>query len=138
MSSLIKTHNKRILSNNTVDDTRKGCNYRDGVASCPMRGNCLDKSMVYKADVSTSRGMKHCYGQTFKTFKERFYQHDLRNSHKADSTTLSQFVWKIRATETSAKPYLLGGRTCQLCILIDLFIKKIPISCTTFLQVFYK
>ena len=75
MASLIKTHNKRILSNNTVDDTRKGCNCRDGVASCPMRGNCLDKSMVYKADVSTSRGMKHYYGQTFRTFKERFYGH---------------------------------------------------------------
>ena len=128
MASLIKTHNKRILSNNTVDDTRKGCNCRDGVASCPMRGNCLDKSMVYKADVSTSRGMKHYYGQTFRTFKERFYghQHDLRNSHKADSTTLSQFVWKMReqgeqplitwSKVTSAKPYLIGGRTCQLCI----------------------
>ena len=54
------------------------------------------------------------------------HQHDLRNSHKADSTTLSQFVWKMReqgeqplitwSKVTSAKPYLIGERTCQLCI----------------------
>ena len=70
----------------------------------------------------------HYYGQTFRTFKERFYghQYDLRNSHKAESTTLSQYFWKMRelgeqpeilwSKVTSAKPYLLGGRTCQLCI----------------------
>jgi hypothetical protein len=128
MSALIKSHNKMILSNNTVKDTMKGCNCRDGVASCPMGGNCLDKSMVYKAEVSTSRGKKHYYGQTYRTFKERFYghQHDLRHNHKAESTTLSQYVWKMReqgeqplitwSKVTSAKPYMLGGRACQLCI----------------------
>ena len=86
------------------------------------RGNCVYKSMVYKAEVSTSTCKKHYYGQTFRTFKERFYghQHDLQNSHKSDSTTLSQYVWKMKelveqpeiswSKVTSAKSYLLGGR----------------------------
>ena len=34
---LFPSHNKMILSTNTVDDTRKGCNWRIGVAACPMR-----------------------------------------------------------------------------------------------------
>ena len=40
-----------------------------------MRGNCLDKSMIYKAEVTVSGQNKHCFGQPFRTFKERFYGH---------------------------------------------------------------
>ena len=128
MSAIIKSHNKKILSGKVVDNVRKGCNCRGGVAVCPMRGSCLDKSMIYKAEVTTTMDKKHYYGQTFRTFKERFYGHqsDLRNHAKAESTTLSKYVWQERnkgeepeirwSKLSTAKPYSLGGRSCPLCL----------------------
>ena len=91
-----------------------------------MLGSCLDKSMIYKAEVTTTTDKKHYYGQTFRTFKDRFYGHqsDLRNQGKAESTTLSKYVWQERnkgeepeiiwSKLSSAKPYSLGGRSCPL------------------------
>ena len=52
MSSFIKAHNRWILSDRLVDTAKQGCNCREGVNNCPLRGDCLDKSMVYKADVT--------------------------------------------------------------------------------------
>ena len=84
--------------------------------------------MIYKAEVTTATEKRHYYGQTFKTFKERFYGHqsDLRTQGKAESTTLSKFVWQERSKGeeleikwsklSSAKPYTLGGRSCPLCL----------------------
>ena len=128
MSSVIKSHNKKVLSGNVVEYARKGCNCRGGATTCPMRGSCLDKSMIYKAEVTTTTEKRHYYSQTFRTFKDRFYGHqsDLRSQGKADSTTLSKFVWQERSKGeepeikwsklSSAKPYTLGGRSCPLCL----------------------
>jgi hypothetical protein len=121
MSSVIKSHNKKVLSGSVVENDRKGCNY-------PMRGSCLDKSMIYKAEVTTTIDKKHYYGQTFRTFKDRLYGHqrDQRNHGKAESTTFSKYVWQERkegeepeiiySKLSSAKPYSLGGRSCPLCL----------------------
>ena len=73
MSSVIKSHNKKVLSGNVVEHTRKGCNCRGGATTCPIGGSCLDKSMIYKTEVTTATEKRHYYGQTFRTFKERFY-----------------------------------------------------------------
>ena len=94
-----------------------------------MRGNCLDREMVYKAEVQTHQGPRHYYGQTARTFKERFYGHtsDLRHREKTNSTALSKFVWKFRDTTgedpeitwsklKSARPYSVGSAKCSLCL----------------------
>ena len=90
MSAVISNHNKRILSSSRAVQNNPGCNCRDGEDTCPMGGKCLDREMVYKAEVKTSQGNVHYYGQTARTFKERFYGHtsDLRHRSKTDSTTL--------------------------------------------------
>ena len=113
MSSVIKAHNKKILSGMVVDNSRKGCNCRGGLAVCPMQRNCLHKSMVYKAEVTTDMENKHYYGQTFRTFKERF-------------CGLSKYLWQERSRgeepeirwskHSSAQPYSLGGGSCLLCL----------------------
>ena len=85
--------------------------------------------MVYKAEVQTHQGPRHYYGQTARTFKERFYGHtsDLRHREKTNSTTLSKFVWKFRDTTgedpgitwsklKSARPYSVGSAKCSLCL----------------------
>jgi hypothetical protein len=95
MSLVVKSHNKKVLSGSAVENARKGFNCRGGITTCPMPESCLDKSMIYKAEVTTTTEKKHYYRQTFRTFKDRFYGHqsDLRNQGKAESTTLSKYVW---------------------------------------------
>ena len=128
MASVINTHNRRVLSSNKqVEGVRKGCNCRTGVANCPFNGSCLDKGMIYKAEVTSSWGSKHYYGQTSRTFKERYnnHQYDMRHHNQASSTTLSTYIWKIKDTGeepmikwskvSSSQPYTLGMRSCPLC-----------------------
>ena len=136
MSSIIKAHNRKTLFGRMENPDKQGCNCRGGIANCPMRGECLDKSMIYKAEVTTTMGKKHYYGQTMRTFKERYYGHqsDLRHHSKADSTTLSTYVWRIRdsgeepeitwSKVSSAKPYSLGSRSCSLCLMEKTVIAK--------------
>ena len=47
-----------------MDKARKGCNFQGGMASCPMSGNCLDKSKIYSAEVKTSMENMHIYTLT--------------------------------------------------------------------------
>ena len=53
--------------------------------------------------------MRHYYGQTFRTFKKRYYEYkrDLRQHSKSDSTTLSTYVWRIR--EAGVEPMSESG-----------------------------
>ena len=93
---------------------------RGGLAVCPMQGNCLDKSTVYKAEVSTAMEKKHYYGLAFRTLKERFYGHQsgLRKQAKADSTTLSKYVWQEWSRGKEPKIHLM---TCLSNQTIPLF-----------------
>jgi hypothetical protein len=123
MSSVIKANTKKILSGMVMDNARKGWNCKGGLAVCPMQGNCLDKSRVYKAEVTTAMTKKHFYGQTFRTFKERFYGHqsDLRNQAKADSTTLSKYLWQDGSR--GEEPEIRRSNNCFICAAI-LFRRK--------------
>ena len=93
-----------------------------------MRGECLEPSMIYKAEVVSGKGKRHYYGQTDRTFKERFYGHtsDLRHPSKAKSTSLSTYVWKIRnegedptiswSKVKNARSYNPGNKNCNMCL----------------------
>ena len=128
MQSIIKSHNMKVISRNHRYQQNQGCNCRDGPDSCPFRGNCLDTEMVYKAEAKTTSGSRIYYGQTGRTFKERYYGHvfDFRHRSKIKSTTLSTYVWNCRdrgeepeilwSKHKSAKPYQLGNRRCNLCL----------------------
>ena len=78
--------------------------------------------------VKTTSGSKIYYGQTGRTFKERYYGHtfDFRHRSQTKSTTLSTYVWNCRdrgeepeilwSKHKSAKPYNLGNKRCNLCL----------------------
>ena len=84
--------------------------------------------MIYKAEVVSGKGKRHYYGQTDRTFKERFYGHtsDLRHPSKAKSTSLSTYVWKIRnegedptiswSKVKNARSYNPGNKNCNMCL----------------------
>ena len=56
MSSIIKQHNTKILSNsNNIQNRLCNCRNRN---DCPLNGNCLKKCFVYKAEVTTDQSFK--------------------------------------------------------------------------------
>jgi hypothetical protein len=59
----------------------------------------------------------HYYGQTFGTFKKRFYGHqsDLRSQGKAKSTAFGKRGTRVRSQ------ILNGGRSCPLCLHKDTY-----------------
>ena len=128
MASQIAAHNRKMLGESNEDIQGHGCNCKKGVESCPMSGQCLEKGIVYRADVSTENRRRHYYGLTARRFKQRYYEHqqDLRHEDRADSTTLAGYVWWQRgrgiepdvtwSKVCSANAYRLGGKACQLCL----------------------
>ena len=132
-------HNKKILNCETPNT--EGCNCRNGENSkrCPLDGNCLVESVVYKETVTTNQPSikaKTYHGMTQDTFKQKYYghTHDFKNKDKY-GTTLSRHIWKIkdiksRLSENAqnnfkwnikwqikemAPAYKTGNKDCKLC-----------------------
>ena len=81
MESIISSHNRRLLPQEPVSSTltrpAKECNCRSGIHNCPMKGKCLSKSLIYRAEVSTNQGTMEYIGVASNTFKERYLNHTL-------------------------------------------------------------
>ena len=60
MENLIKQHNARVLKNQEHSEKRS-CNSR-AKDSCPLDGKCLDKCIVYQANVVTSNECNEYFG----------------------------------------------------------------------------
>ena len=61
MAQAISGHNKKLLpSSQTPRNTSppKICNCRQQ-AECPLNGRCLEESVIYSANVTSSDGEKH-------------------------------------------------------------------------------
>ena len=52
MSSVIKSHNARVIKGKVDKSPKKMCNCRVK-NNCPLNGKCLNKSVVYKATVTS-------------------------------------------------------------------------------------
>ena len=140
MKSLINTHNTKLL-NKTVEQTqalansKKTCNCRIK-QECPLQGNCLARTVVYKATITTQTTTKTYVGSTEATFKKRYYAHkaDMNKQANRNNTTLANFVWdaKDRGEEPTvtwqilrnSKSYRCGTRKCDLCLTEKLMILK--------------
>ena len=46
ISSIIKSHNKKILRNDESKSSKSSCNCKD-TSSCPPNGNCLQQNVIY-------------------------------------------------------------------------------------------
>ena len=98
MRNLIKSHNSRVIQNNNRTSTaQKSCNCRKKDA-CPLRGNCLVKSVVYKATVSTIDSSQTYIGISGGEFKTRFNNHNksFRHQKYENETELSKAVWTLK------------------------------------------
>ena len=95
-------HNKIILKkiiNRLNKDDEKRCNCRQRV-NCPTDGKCLTRSLVYKAEVtSTDDNTTQTYiVVTANDFKTRYRNHlkSLRNEKCKHETGLSKHVWNLK------------------------------------------
>jgi hypothetical protein len=89
MSRIIDAHNKSII--NQTPTTSKPCNCRKP-DECPLNGNCLSKSIIYKATVTTSNNTKEYIGLCETTFKTRYNNHksSFKHQHKKNRNNPEQ------------------------------------------------
>ena len=93
---------------NIIDDNKKSkiqksqkktCNCRKP-ADCRFNGQCLIKSIIYQAIVTTEDdGSKETYiGLTKNDFKEQINGHKVtfRHASKPNCTELSKFIWRLK------------------------------------------
>ena len=75
ISSIIKSQNKKVLSNDESKSSKSSCNCRDK-SSCPLNGNCLQQNVIYCSKVIlrnkyTKKNHPHYIGLTESSFKDR-------------------------------------------------------------------
>ena len=132
ISSIIKFHNKKALSNDESKSWKSSCNCR-GKSSCPLNGNCLQQNVIYCSKVIprnqyTNKNHPHYIGLTESSFKVRPYKHknSFKYEKKRNATELSNFIWDQRSKNIDvslewsildkAKPYSPGSRNWMLCL----------------------
>ena len=139
VNQTIRNHNKKLLQQhrNEKAPTETTCNCRQK-ESCPLKGHCLTKCVVYKATVTeTVTNKQETYvGLTENTFKTRYNQHksSFKLEHKKASTRLSEHIWALKDKKIEHKidwrilkktrTYTPGNKTCPLCLEEKLAILK--------------
>ena len=133
LKTIITGQNKKNLSSyreNSKSISNISCNCRTGPTTCPLNGNCLDNSMVYKAEVNAEDGTKAAYvGASANTFMER-YRDSISSFNHAKyqhKTSLSKYIWDLKRKKMDfnikwsvigkAPSYNPASGTCNLCIL---------------------
>ena len=131
MASYIKSHNTKVLNEEeTTNRDEKKCNCAKK-EQCPLDGNCLIESIVYKAHVTTdNKNDENNYiGLVEPNFKgrERFHFHTFNNPKRETSSALSKYIWKLKKEENKiakvtwsimekSQPYKNGTKRCRLCL----------------------
>ena len=142
MENIISSHNKKLLRdsiNTAQQDKNSTCNCRNKLKPCPLEKQCLKKSIIYKAEV-TSNTVQHFpmssnsttaeyIGLASNSFKERYNNHQLSFRHEKyqSNTSLSKYIWDLRKSSIpfnidwsvvcSASTYHPSIKKCPLCIM---------------------
>ena len=107
MKSKINQHNKKMLKENTTttDEEQDAssirlCNCPEGTV-CPFNGICLDKNVLYKAELTSSLanyGTKEYKGICSTEWKARYGNHNkaFRHEKYKKETELSKEIWRIK------------------------------------------
>ena len=126
MKQKISNHNFKVQKEEEERQTHYGCNCTGEMGPCPLGGNCLVNSVVYKAEVNDNTNTYT--GLTCNTFKERFYghRHSFRNRDSNKSTTLSSHIWNLKDKNENfevkwsiidrASAFNPVTRKCRLCL----------------------
>ena len=102
MANIIKNHNRKILNECEMTDSRRTCNCRNKNL-CPLDGKCLTNNAIYKVTVKTaSRTTSNYIDMVENDFKTRFNNHKLsfRNQNHSHDTVLSKYIWELKNNDT--------------------------------------
>ena len=103
-------------------------NFHNKKVPCPLQGDCLQKAVVYQADIKHGNTVKTYYGMTKNTFKERYNGHrcSLNNINYRSATELSVYAWGLKdkniahtidwSIKARGVPYQPGSKLCDLCL----------------------
>ena len=132
MGKIINAHNKSILRESDPAPS-KTCNCRKPT-DCPLSGNCLTKSIIYEATVSSNQGNKTYVGLCETEFKLRYNNHKstFKLEQKRNSTSLSKHIWELKDAKSDftvkwkilkkCQSYSNISKRCQLCLWEKYFI----------------
>ena len=125
----ISNHNFQVQKEEEEIQPIQGCNCTRAIGPCPLGGNCLVDSVVYKAEVKDANSNCSTYtGLTSNTFKQRYYghRHSFKYRNSDHSTTLSSHIWDLRDENENyeiqwsiidrAPDFNPITRKCRLCI----------------------
>ena len=103
MGAIIASHNSKIIRNRKQEAANNrlcNCTARNR-PNCPLRGQCLTKSLVYRAEISTDdpKDERFYIGASSSFFKERYANHlkSIRHEKYGNETTLSTYFWNLKA-----------------------------------------
>jgi hypothetical protein len=125
----ISNHNFKIQKEEEEIQPNHGCNCTRAIGPCPLGGNCLVNSLVYRAEVKDANSNTNTYtGLTSNTFKQRFYghRHSFKYKNSDQSTTLSSHIWDLKDDDQNydlkwsivdrAPDFNPITRKCRLCV----------------------
>ena len=98
ISSMIKSHNKKIINKNVKE--LESCNCRV-ISECPLNGQCQVTDKIYKCTILSPERPNKVYLVTAKgDFRKQFYNHrkSFNNEASANDTTLSKYIWELKET----------------------------------------
>ena len=99
MDAITKTHNQKIIRQSKPQENKppKKCNCRQKT-QCPLRGSCLERSVVYKATIQHDDQKKTYYGLAGGTFKDRYRNHvkSIKHEQYKNETQLSKYIWNLK------------------------------------------
>ena len=133
MRAIVDSHNKQVVTKTQVG--KEPCNCQKS-RICPLGripGGCRATNVVYQADVltdvlTTDETIMTYYGQTKRTFKERWGEHRnaIENEDSQHATALSNYIWKLKkekkdfelrwSIKCRAPIYQSGSKRCLLCL----------------------
>ena len=129
MSSMVSSHNTKLLQKEQQQQQAQGCNCQGGTDNCPLTpAECQKDNVIYVSSITSIDGAEHYTGLTGNTFKKRWYKHkdDFRNPNSKHSTRLSTHIWKLKE---EGKQYQIEweildrapthnpvSRKCRLCL----------------------
>ena len=93
MKAVFDAHNKKLLQQHAQQQSTKTCNCKRK-PECPLKGECLQKDVIYQATVTNGDEQRKYVGSTV-LFKNRYYAHSRSfvKEERRHDTTLSEFVW---------------------------------------------
>ena len=118
--------NRTGTKNKTQMTDQSTCNCRRKI-ECPLRDNCLAKSLIYQASVNSETGTETYIGLTANNFKTRFNSHtaSFRSNNLRKSTPLSKYIRTLKDSNTNCN---INWKICtKMCTTVT-FTSKYYIS----------